>query len=80
MYKGYVNVTKEGFPCQRWDVQYPHGHPFHDPITTDNFPDDFLSDANNYCRNPDLGSGGPWCYTTDPSIRWQYCAIEPCSK
>lgn len=33
----------------------------------------------NYCRNPD-GDKGPWCYTTDPSVRWEYCNLKRCSE
>ena len=75
-YKGYLNITEEGLPCQRWDAQFPHEH---DDTDAENFPDDSLSDANNYCRNPDSDER-PWCFTTDPEIRWQFCHIEPCSK
>lgn len=32
----------------------------------------------NLCRNPD-GDRAPWCYTTDPAVRWEYCNIEKCS-
>ncbi len=38
---------------------------------------DFLL-AGNYCRNPDNGPGGPWCYTTDEDVRWEYCGIVTC--
>lgn len=31
----------------------------------------------NYCRNPDADSR-PWCYTTDPSVRWEYCNLKKC--
>ena len=42
------------------------------------FPDDTMDDAANYCRNPDVGLKGPWCYTTDPSERWEFCEIDYC--
>uniref|UniRef100_A0A672QDI4 Plasmin n=1 Tax=Sinocyclocheilus grahami TaxID=75366 RepID=A0A672QDI4_SINGR len=28
----------------------------------------------NYCRNPD-NERSPWCYTTDPETRWEYCSF-----
>ena len=41
-------------------------------------PDASLSGAANFCRNPDGEPHGPWCYTTDPDVRWEYCGIHPC--
>ena len=32
----------------------------------------------NFCRNPDGEPKGPWCYTTDPDERWEYCDIPGC--
>ena len=34
----------------------------------------------NYCRNPDGESGGAWCYTTDPKVRWKYCDVPTCGQ
>lgn len=31
----------------------------------------------NLCRNPD-GDKAPWCYTTEPGVRWEYCNLEKC--
>uniref|UniRef100_A0A3P9PY80 Kringle domain-containing protein n=1 Tax=Poecilia reticulata TaxID=8081 RepID=A0A3P9PY80_POERE len=67
-YKGKISVTENGFTCQRWDSQIPHNHGF--------FPT-FLEE--NYCRNPNADSR-PWCYTSSPSRRWDYCSIPRCSK
>ena len=36
----------------------------------------FLRDSANYCRNPDAHTGGPWCYTTTPGLRWESCAVS----
>lgn len=33
----------------------------------------------NYCRNPD-GELRPWCFTTSPTKRWEYCSIPHCSE
>lgn len=31
----------------------------------------------NYCRNPD-NDIQPWCYTTDPDTKWEYCKVPIC--
>merc|ERR1711917_73156 len=42
-------------------------------------PEDYPELEENYCRNPYGGAeGGPWCYTTDKSERWEYC-LKPCT-
>ena len=38
--------------------------------------------GHNYCRNAD-GENGPYCYTVDENLRWDYCDVpkpstEPC--
>ena len=35
-------------------------------------------DKHNYCRNPEGRGTKPWCYTTDPQVRWEYCDIPVC--
>ncbi|XP_063435531.1 plasminogen-like [Mytilus trossulus] len=67
-YTGYVNTTDTGRTCQAWSDSYPHSH--HLP--------EKLADDQNYCRNPDSQPYGPWCYTTDPNIRWEYCTVPFC--
>lgn len=69
-YRGTVNTTPSGIPCQRWDSQSPHRHSF--------VPEDYkCKDLNkNHCRNPD-GAEAPWCFTTDPEIRVAYCFHIP---
>ncbi|XP_070589907.1 plasminogen [Erythrolamprus reginae] len=70
-YRGNIGVTESGKTCQSWASQEPHNH----GRTPENYPCKGLE--QNYCRNPD-GETKPWCYTTDPSTRWQYCNIPNC--
>lgn len=71
-YQGKVNITKAGIPCQRWDSQLPHTHDSPPNI----FPE--LTNAENYCRNAGGEEKRPWCFTTNPEIRWQHCDIPRC--
>ncbi|GAB0186942.1 plasminogen [Grus japonensis] len=70
-YHGGVSRTESGLECQRWDAQEPHMHGF----TSKHFPERDLK--MNYCRNPD-GELRPWCFTTSPTKRWEYCNIPSC--
>ena len=74
-YCGHKSVTKSGKTCQKWSSQSSHKHTRDDPFK---FPDSSLTAANNYCRNPDDTPGGPWCYTTESSTRWEFCDIPIC--
>ncbi|XP_060558946.1 uncharacterized protein LOC132719211 isoform X2 [Ruditapes philippinarum] len=74
-YNGFESTTYDGHTCQRWDSQTPHKHSRNQ---ADRFPDASVADAANYCRDPD-GEGLPWCYTTDPDVRWQLCGIYKCT-
>ncbi|KAM9798575.1 plasminogen [Neosynchiropus ocellatus] len=70
-YRGTISVTETGKTCQRWSSQTPHKH----NRSPDNYPCKDLD--NNYCRNPD-NERMPWCYTTDPGTRWEYCKVPTC--
>ncbi|XP_019637961.1 PREDICTED: uncharacterized protein LOC109480250 [Branchiostoma belcheri] len=70
-YAGHVNRAG-GRLCQRWDSQSPHSHP-HTPQA---HPDAGLEE--NFCRNPD-NKARPWCYTTDPTLRWDFCSVMECA-
>lgn len=74
-YVGTVSVTENGRPCQRWDSQYPNQHEFNNP---EYFPDADVSEASNYCRNPDGRATGPWCFTKVPDVREENCGIPVC--
>lgn len=72
-YRGTSSITITGKKCQPWSSMTPHRH----KKTPQNFPDAGLT--MNYCRNPDADKS-PWCYTTDPEVRWEFCNLEKCSE
>ncbi|XP_021342046.1 plasminogen-like [Mizuhopecten yessoensis] len=65
-YQGRVSCTNTGYTCQRWDSDTPHEH------TTLSG----RSDLQNWCQMS--GESKPWCYTTIPSVRWEFCSVEQC--
>ncbi|XP_035694564.1 uncharacterized protein LOC118428574 [Branchiostoma floridae] len=72
-YRGAVAHTETGLECQRWDSHSPHVHYAYTPFW---YPNAGLDE--NYCRNPDGNDAGPWCFTTDPDVRWQFCDVTTC--
>ncbi|KAJ8355879.1 hypothetical protein SKAU_G00186730 [Synaphobranchus kaupii] len=73
-YRGPTSMTALGVTCQAWSAMTPHQHSSFTPRT---HPDKGLE--SNQCRNPDGDVNGPWCYTTDPNKKWDYCQIQDCS-
>ncbi|EMP30325.1 Plasminogen, partial [Chelonia mydas] len=71
-YHGKISQTESGIECQPWDAQKPHSHGY----IPSNFPEKNL--RMNYCRNPD-GEPRPWCFTTHPTKRWEFCNIPRCT-
>jgi uncharacterized protein YegL len=69
-YIGCQDKTVGGKTCQVWTETFPHSHGYAKNAAKykDNLGD------HNYCRNPPGSDPSPWCYTTDPSVRWDYCA------
>ncbi|XP_029281690.1 plasminogen [Cottoperca gobio] len=72
-YRGKISTTENDFTCQRWDSQKPHNHGYNPSA----LPEKYLEE--NYCRNPD-GDPKPWCFTTSPSKRWDFCSIPRCTS
>ena len=72
-YRGKQHQTRTARLCQAWASQKPNIHQ-----TTKQQMEKFGLDQN-YCRNPSMNEGGPWCYTMDGEERWGYCDIPYCS-
>ena len=64
--------------CFRWDATYPHvPHPIF--IQESCFGGKSISEISNYCQISLCDHfHEPWCYTTDPAVRWQTCSIPLC--
>ncbi|XP_058872251.1 uncharacterized protein LOC117968031 isoform X1 [Acipenser ruthenus] len=71
-YRGKTGVTKRNITCQNWDSNYPHITNYSSSLN----PQEGLE--NNFCRNPNRDPAGPWCYTSSPAVRWEYCNIPMC--
>ena len=69
-YRGHVSKTNTGKRCQLWSAQSPHAH----TRTPSEYPNAGLG-RHNYCRNPDNQPSGPWCYTMDANVRFEYCDV-----
>ncbi|CAG2218161.1 unnamed protein product [Mytilus edulis] len=63
-YQGKVTCTVGGITCDVW--------------TTFGAMPAGPDKNTNYCRDPD-NTGAPWCYTTDPDVRWDYCPVPKCA-
>ncbi|XP_006865190.1 PREDICTED: prothrombin [Chrysochloris asiatica] len=72
-YRGNVSYTRSGIQCQLWRTRYPHK-----PEINTTLPEYDLKE--NFCRNPDGSTTGPWCYTTDPTVRREECSIPLCGQ
>ncbi|NXN07950.1 THRB protein, partial [Indicator maculatus] len=71
-YRGTISYTKSGIECQVWTSKYPHIPKFNATI--------YPNLIENYCRNPDNNTRGPWCYTRDPTVEREECPIPVCGQ
>merc|ERR1719160_927168 len=67
-YIGCQYQTESGRVCQTWTAQSPQEHGY----VPDWYPEAHIGD-HNFCRNPD-GDSTIWCFTTDPTMRWDFCS------
>ena len=75
-YRGTLNVTIGGVVCQKWTINTPHQVESVYDLSADGLGD------HNYCRNPReyvrnkvFVQYDVWCYTTNPSLVWDYCCL-----
>ncbi|KTG41427.1 hypothetical protein cypCar_00004744 [Cyprinus carpio] len=71
-YRGNLSKTRSGIPCGLWS-----DHTFRRGLQS------AKASAGlelNLCRNPDRDKHGPWCYTSNSSIPWDYCGLERCKS
>lgn len=76
-YPGTLAKTKTGKDCQAWNTNTPHNTNDAAKVGA-NYPEGNVDNAKNYCRNPDGDNGGPWCFTTNALVKWEYCDIQLC--
>ncbi|XP_067110843.1 hepatocyte growth factor a [Osmerus mordax] len=69
-YRGNLSKTRSGIPCALWSDHSNSGDP--------HSAESSVGLERNLCRNPDRDKHGPWCYTTDPSVPWDYCRLKRC--
>ncbi|XP_073475668.1 hepatocyte growth factor isoform X3 [Aquarana catesbeiana] len=71
-YRGTISRTRSRLQCTMWEKNMGdvRRHTFKEP--------DISMLEKNYCRNPDNDAHGPWCYTDNPLIPWDYCHISRC--
>ncbi len=76
-YGGSHAESAEGV-CQRWDTNTPNPHNQHE---LEYYIDPTWDSVGNKCRNPDITSGGLWCYNAQStSPKYGYCKVPTCSK
>ncbi|CAG2232459.1 PLG [Mytilus edulis] len=69
-YSGTVNITHSGLICHMWSDR--------SALPSGGLPD-YNDELMNFCRTPDKDSETrPWCYTTSPGKRWEYCDVPLC--
>ncbi|CAL8237834.1 unnamed protein product, partial [Boreogadus saida] len=67
----YSSDSETGYLCSRQLETAPHQH-----VLSAVVPE--LRGSENQCRNPGGARERPWCYTSQPSLRWEYCPVPRC--
>ncbi|KAL9976279.1 hypothetical protein ACROYT_G013562 [Oculina patagonica] len=72
-YRGNKSFTVSGHTCQSWDAECPHKHNINGTI--------YKEMSGNLCRNPGgYALDGPWCFTSNRTIRWESCDVPKCPE
>ena len=66
-------MTANGRTCQGWASNTPHGQPYAAMTAAERTA---LGLASNQCRNPNSSQSSIWCYTTDPTTKWELCVAK----
>jgi len=72
-YRGWINTTKYGTPCERWDADWVR-----EEYSEQQYIDAGLEE--NFCRNPDRDERA-WCFVAGGSSDdndWDYCSVPIC--
>jgi len=75
-YDGRVSTTRSGFTCMRWTRGYPHRP--NTKVALAIRREGVNNYNHNFCRNPGGVLAQPWCYTTHPYKRYDYCELPVC--
>ncbi|KAK6624036.1 hypothetical protein RUM44_010894 [Polyplax serrata] len=73
-YMGQLNETRSKRGCKPWSSVMD------EVIHINDFPDSSVKDASNFCRNPTNSITGCWCYTDDPTVPMDLCAVNDCDR
>ncbi|XP_068700438.1 uncharacterized protein [Montipora foliosa] len=74
-YHGNKSTTVSGYKCQSWNATTPREHNITGSIYKE------ITNCTNLCRNPGgFGLHGPWCFTTNETVQWEYCGVARCAK
>ncbi|XP_060565572.1 uncharacterized protein LOC132724655 [Ruditapes philippinarum] len=94
-YRGNANTTESGFPCQPWNITHDIFHYMPPDSFGFRVGENYCRSANLdyryyfWCRTHiahlkrcdiQLRNQKLWCYTTNPELEWEYCAVKKCVK
>lgn len=75
------HFDRSGRECDQWDVTTTSTHQnFMYTFNGSYFAEMDAKKALNYCRNPNRDVSGSWCYTKDPKVVQDVCAVRDCER